>query len=155
MTKITIILYAWCIFTLQIYNVEAPKPNKPYQIEIIENTKQLTIPEIIKKFSNEYNLSSQMMSEIIFCESSFNTHAIHDGGQGKGVTGFHKNTFLAWEKQSGMNLNYDSTYDQIKLMSWAFAQGEKYRDDWTSYNRYKKYGTCKVSEIRKIEKRTL
>jgi len=148
---ITIISYVLCFLGLNVTYAEAPEAQYPS----ITLPKTATVQEIINQMSDEYNLSPQMMSEVIFCESSFNENATHDGGRGKGITGFHRATFLDWEKKSGMDLNYDSTFDQIKLMSWAFSQGEKYRDDWTSYNRYKKYGTCKVSEIKKIEKRAL
>lgn len=122
----------------------------PIQVPIQDTERVMTIPEIITEMAQTYSVNEGMLSEIIFCESSFNQNAYHDSGQGTGVTGFHRTTFSGWAKDFGLDLNYNSTYDQVKLMAIAFTKGEEYRDDWTSYRRYVQYGTCDVAKIRKM-----
>lgn len=112
----------------------------------------MTITEMIEYLAPQYNQNSKLLGEIIFCESSNRTDVPHDGGKGYGVTGYHRETFLEHEKSFGIDLNYDSSYDQIKLMTIAFSKGEKYRNLWSSYKRYTKYGTCDISKIRKLNK---
>lgn len=126
---------------------------------IIESSKTITqksteevVKDIIREKSEKYNLSYSMMSKVIFCESGFQADANHDGGRGKGVTGFHRSTFNGWlskyQRETGQTLNYESAYDQIELMSWAFTKGEQYRDDWTSYNKLKRYGECNNAKLK-------
>lgn len=125
---------------------EAPLP---IQAPIIDTQRVMTIPEVIHEISTTYGVNEKMLSEIIFCESSFRQDVPHDNGAGKGVTGFHRKTFNSWNKKFfNGELNYNSSYDQIKLMAFVFTQGEEYRDDWTSYVRYVKYGTCDINKIR-------
>lgn len=102
----------------------------------------IPVQEIIKCIAPAYGQDPVLISNVIKRESTYNPNAVHDGGRGKGVTGFHTDTFNRWNKQylkeTGEVIIYDSTLDQIKLMSWAFSKGESYRDDWTSYNKIKK-----------------
>lgn len=128
---------------------EAPLPTQA-PIIVVDTDRVMTIPEVIHEMSTTYGVNEKMLSEVIFCESSFRQGVSHDGGQGVGVTGFHKTTFDGWNKQFGLNLNYYSSYDQVKLMAIAFTKGESYRDDWSSYRRYIKYGTCDIAKIRKM-----
>ena len=119
---------------------------------ITQKSTQEVVQDIIKEKSEKYNLNYSMMSKVIFCESGFQTNANHDGGRGKGVTGFHRATFNTWMaryfKETNQTLNYDSAYDQIELMSWAFTKGESYRDDWTSYNKLIRYGECNNAKLK-------
>ena len=126
---------------------EAPLPT---QVPIIDTQRVMTIPEVIHEMSTTYGVNEKMLSEVIFCESSFRQGVSHDGGQGVGVTGFHRDTFDDWNKRFGLDLNYYSSYDQVKLMAIAFTKGENYRDDWSSYRRYVTYGTCDIAKIRKM-----
>lgn len=124
------------------------------QVEVISKIEPKTIPEIIKEKAEKYNQNYTTLSKVIFCESSFQTTVSHDGGRGKGVTGFHKDTFNRWlkvyMKETNQTLNYDSNYDQIELMSWAFSKGENYRNDWTSYNKLVRYGECNNGKLIKM-----
>lgn len=36
-------------------------------------------------------------------------------------------------------------------MAYVFTKGESYRDDWTTWTKYKKYGTCNPKEIAKLQ----
>ena len=122
--------------------------SKPDIVNAQEINKELTIQEIVDKVSKEYNQDSWLIYNVCYAESHFNPGAVHDGGRGKGVCGIHKTTFIGWEKEFNVDLNYDSTYDQIKMTVIAFSKGEKYRDDWSTYNRYVKYGVFNKYEIK-------
>ena len=129
----------------------APEPiiNEPVTVQDTERF--MTIPEVIEEMSLKYGVNEKMLSDIIFCESSFRQDVPHDNNAGRGVTGFHRRTFDGWNKKFfGGQLNYKSSYDQIKLMAFVFTQGEEYRDDWSSYRRYVTYGTCDIAKIRKM-----
>lgn len=139
--------------------IESEEPAEQVEATpIIESSKTITqkstsevVQDIIREKSDKYNLSYSMMSKVIFCESGFQTTVSHDGGRGKGVTGFHRTTFNQWAKryfkETNQTLNYDSAYDQIELMSWAFTKGENYRNDWTSYNKLVRYGECNNAKL--------
>lgn len=111
--------------------------------EIYIAEKPQTVPEMIQEIAPQFGQDSDLISRIAYCESKFRD-VIHDGGHGKGVTGIHKKTFDYWliqyEKETGETLHYDSSYDQIKMMAWAFSKGESYREQWTTYVAYKNGG---------------
>lgn len=89
-----------------------------------------------------FNQNPSLIKKIVYCESSGKISS-HDGGRGTNITGIHDTTFDYWLpkyiEQNGETLNKDSTYDQIKMMSWAFSQGYAYK--WTTYVAYKNGGT--------------
>jgi hypothetical protein len=101
----------------------------------------IPIPQIIEKVAPMYGQNASLIKKVVFMESGYNPNANHDNNSGIGVTGFHKATFDRWNKtyfkETKEVLIYNSTLDQLKLMSWAFSKGEDYRDDWTTYNRIK------------------
>lgn len=49
-----------------------------------------TIPELIDEKALQYNVSADVMNKVIFCESSYNTFAIGDGGMSRGLVQIHK-----------------------------------------------------------------
>lgn len=114
--------------------------NKVQIKRVVENT----IPEIIEEIAPGFGQNPELINKITWCESK-HKDVVHDNGHGKGVTGIHKNTFDRWlplyEIDQHETLNYDSSYDQIKMMSWAFSKGESYRNQWTSYVAYTNGGT--------------
>lgn len=109
-----------------------------------------TIEEITDKVSKEYNQNPWLIYNICKAESQFDSNASHDGGAGRGICGIHKATFIGWEKEFGIDLDYNSNYDQLKMTAIAFSKGESYRDDWSTYRRYRDYGVFTVAELRKI-----
>jgi hypothetical protein len=102
-----------------------------------------TVEEMIYKIAPVFKQNPEIISKISFCESH---HIVvsHDGGLGINITGIHDTTFYGWlpkyEKEMGETLNIESTYDQVKMMSWAFSKGESYRTQWTTYVAYKNGG---------------
>ena len=103
-----------------------------------------SVPEMIAEIAPRFNQDAFLIGKIAYCESHYE-NVVHDGGYGKGVTGIHANTFARWlplyEKDQGESLDYDSTYDQLKMMAWAFSKGDEYRNQWTTYVAYMNGGT--------------
>lgn len=116
-----------------------PKPLVAEAPEV--ELKDLPIIEMIKRVAPTFNQDPDLIKKIIWCESG-GKDLEHDGGYGQGVTGIHKRTFdywlIAYEKEYEETLEYVSTYDQIKMMSYAFSKG--YANQWTTYVAYKKGG---------------
>lgn len=110
---------------------------------VIESEK--TVDELILEIAPKFNQDPQLIKKIIYCESGGKVKS-HDNGRGTNITGIHNTTFDYWLKKYketyyNEELNKNSTYDQIKMMSWAFSQGEEYRRAWTTYVAYKNGGT--------------
>jgi len=109
-----------------------------------EIPKQKTVEEMIQDIAPMFGQDPKLISKISWCESK---HEVlpHDGGRAVNVTGIHDTTFKGWlpkyQKERNENLNIDSTYDQLKMMSWAFSKGESYRTQWTTYVAYTNGGT--------------
>lgn len=134
--------------------VEVAKPNLAVKKSALKvDSKEVAYyKQVATDEAENYNLDAKMFKEIINCESGFNPTADHDGGNGKGITGFWRETFQRWNnKFFNGELDYHKQEDQIKLMARAFAEGESYRDDWSSWNKYKVYGVCFNYQIRKLK----
>ncbi len=103
----------------------------------------MSVPELIDYIAPQYGADPELVKKIAFCEASYRTdNVIHDGGRGKGTTGILLNTFNYWKIKLDLpELRYESNYDQLVMMSKAFATGEEYRWAWTSYRAYKNDGT--------------
>lgn len=95
-----------------------------------------TVAQLVAAIAPAFGQDPQLIGRIIQCESG-GVVAIHDGGRGVGVTGIQSATFALWLplylKDAGATLDYGSTADQIRMMSWAFSKGEGYRRQWTTY----------------------
>jgi hypothetical protein len=46
--------------------------------------------ELINKIADEYNVSAEVMTKVIACESGFNERALGDGGYSRGLVQIHK-----------------------------------------------------------------
>lgn len=113
-------------YTKETY--ESPPPQIPQ-----------TIHDFIIIYSSEYEVSDKLLRRVIKAESNLKCNPRPgDGGRANGPAQFHRPTFDAFAKEFGEELDYHSCHDQIKLMAWAFAQGEKYRWHWTTYRRIAK-----------------
>lgn len=125
--------------------IALPSTDAPINTPIKAQNAPKSIVEIIDEVAPLFGQDPALISKISYCESKHNKNAIHDGGYGKGVAGFHKSTFNRYNKmyfkEYGEWLNYDSSYDQLKLMSYAFSKGEASRLEWTTYRAYKNGGT--------------
>lgn len=122
----------------------SPLMAKAPEITWEQKVSNMTVEQMINYIAPLFNQSPKLISKITWCESN---HKVlpHDGGAGVGVTGIHKATFDGWnimfEKEFGFKLNYNSTFDQITMMSYVFKKGDSYRNQWTTYVAYSNGGT--------------
>lgn len=91
----------------------------------------ITIDGQIDYYSNLYGADKQIVSKVIQCESKGNHSAVGDSGLSRGIGQFQKPTFINLSNKLGEELDYNSSHDQIKLMTWSIANG--YGNNWTSY----------------------
>lgn len=137
------IAYGLCVSYVRATTIRRSNSVEQQALEThIRLTTHGSIPELIDYIAPQFNQSPELIKKIAYCEANYRHFPVHDGGQGIGTTGILKTTFNGWTKQMGRtDLRYESNYDQIYVMAWAFSQGEHYRDDWTTYVAYKKGGT--------------
>jgi len=83
----------------------------------------------IGQMAAKYGVSATTLTRVAKCESNFRTTVYGDKGKAYGLFQFWKATFLRWEKESGMNLEYTNWRDQTELAAWAFSKG--YSRAWT------------------------
>ena len=109
-----------------------------------EIVRDFSVKGMIEELAPRYGQDPALISKISYCESQHKIKS-HDGGRAVNITGIHDKTFNYWlplyEKEQGETLDINSSYDQIKMMSFAFSQGESYRRQWTTYRAYTNGGT--------------
>jgi hypothetical protein len=124
------IALAWASFALS-------KENPQIMPEI--SVQELSVKEMSSLTAMMFGQDPKLLNKIMWCESHGQV-SDHDGGRGLNVTGIHDQTFDLWlpqyEKDIGESLDKTKTWDQLKMMAWAFSKGEDYRDDWTTYVAY-------------------
>jgi len=120
--------------TLLGANVEAPE-------DYIRPLDQYSVPELIEHYSAIYQQDPVLLKKVAWCESKYGKELHGDSGHAFSVFQFHKPTFDGWSKEFGEPLDYGSYHDHIKLAVWSFAQGEEYREAWSTYVAIKKGGT--------------
>jgi len=107
--------------------------------------------ELVSYVTTRYEAPQELISTIVRCESGYNFTAYHDGGAGRGMTGFQKRTFEDWKVTFNRpDLRYESNHDQLVLMSIAFNAGEKYRKAWTTYVAYQNGGSYTFTDRKGI-----
>jgi len=116
------------VFTTQPIMAESPLIPTPIN--------EPTVEELVVKFSKEYQIDGALLLRVARCESSLNPKAVHynDGGSGKhsvGVMQFQEATFNNWSKILGEELDYHSSYDQVKLASYMWSKNQERQ--WTCY----------------------
>lgn len=113
-------------------------------------TKELEIPELpytmqIDYFANLYGADSSIVKKVVECESQWNEDALGDGGRSYGLGQFQKQTWNAlvdeYQKQYNEELNYKSSHDQLKLLTFSISEG--HGSHWTAYRAIKNGGTYK------------
>lgn len=136
--KIRWLVYSLILAILFTCLAFTPKASGKVEEEVkVEQPK--TVIEIIGEIAPRFGQDPKLIEKITWCESHHEVKS-HDGGRGTNVTGIHDKTFDGWlplyEKEQGETLDKASTYDQIKMMAWAFSKGDGYRNQWTSYVAY-------------------
>lgn len=98
------------------------------------------IQEKVNQFSNIYSIDPRLVTRVIECESKYDHENVGDGGRAFGVMQYHKASFLRHAKLMGEpDLDYYSTHDQIKVGTWAIANG--HGREWTAYRAIMNGGT--------------
>lgn len=131
------------ILALAILLLFSIKAEGSDQVEV-ETPVDYSVKAMIERLAPRYGQDPELIYKITYCESQHKIKS-HDGGRGKNITGIHDTTFNLWlplyEKAENETLDIHSSYDQLKMMSWAFSQGESYRRQWTTYRAYINGGT--------------
>lgn len=99
---------------------------------------ELPVAMQVNHFAKIYGVDGSIVNKVIKCESEGFHGAVGDGGRSRGIAQFQKSTFERMEKKLGEDLNYESSYDQIKLLTYAISQG--WGNEWTAYVAIKKGG---------------
>lgn len=140
--KVVGVLLAMLIITAIPVQAQAPDETKEQHVK--KQIASMTVVEMIDYIAPQFDQDPKLISKISYCESN---HVVtsHDGGRGRNITGIHDATFDGWlrlyQEENHETLDKGSTYDQIKMMSWAFSKGPSYRNQWTTYVAYTKGGT--------------
>ena len=115
---------------------------EPIKIKTHQRVVEQTIPQMIQEIAPRFGVDPKIISIVSKCESGWKV-VEHDGGHGNGITGLHKATFKLYLKKYELKhnetLNYDSSYDQLKMMSYMFSIGQARQ--WTAYRAYMNGGT--------------
>lgn len=90
----------------------------------------LTVPELITYLAPE---NAAELRGVAWCESTHRPYAVGDGGRAVGIMQFHRPTFDMYSKQMGEELNYESSYDQIKVADYMWNKG--LQRHWTCWGK--------------------
>lgn len=122
----TKILIGICIIILglliKVVNAEAPEV--PLQ--------EQSPAEIVRYFTSLYGSDYDLVMSVLSCESNFRM-VQGDGGKSYGHGQYFKETFTRHSKALGEELIYESSFDQLKLISFDYSYSEAYRKEWTTY----------------------
>lgn len=133
-TKILIVLLLLC----SLYGLE-PQSISLAELQISEQHYSTQIDY----FANLYGTDSSVVKKVIQCESQGLHSSIGDGGRSKGIAQFQKPTWdwleSIYNKEYKEDLNYKSSFDQIKLLTYSISKG--YGERWTTYVAIQKGGT--------------
>lgn len=94
----------------------------------------------IEHFANLYGADVSVVKAVVRCESGGDHKSKGDSGFSKGIAQFQKSTFYRMAKLKGEDLNYESQFDQIKLLSYAMANPDLARE-WSTFRAIKNGGT--------------
>jgi hypothetical protein len=111
---------------------------KPISTEDLKIS-DLTPQEQVIYYANQYGADADLVSKVIENESGWKHNVCGDGGRSCGIGQFQKSSFERMSKAMGQELDYNSVHDQLKLISWAFANG--YEKEWTAFRCIKNGGT--------------
>lgn len=94
----------------------------------------LTVEESIVKYATVYAVPEKYLRQTMKCESGLRHNNVYgDQGRAYGIAQYHSPTFDRYSALMGIQLDYKSRDDQIKLMAWQFANMPKSRNEWTCY----------------------
>ena len=91
---------------------------------------QMTIPDLITQFAQEYDVSEELITKIVRCESSFRSDAIGDGGKSYGLVQIHQPSWPDITKEQAFDPEFAIEFLAKKLSE---DKGEL----WTCYRKLK------------------
>lgn len=91
----------------------------------------LPLEKQVELFTLVYGGDAEIIKKMIHEESGWKMSAVGDSGLSRGVGQFQESSFNRLSKLMGEKLDYNSSYDQIKLLVWSVANG--HGREWTSY----------------------
>lgn len=109
----------------------------------LEEKVPLTIPEMIVKFSEKYNVNEDIINTVIKCESGFNPNAVnmadsHKLSQGShGIAQFSRETFKYYSEQIGI-LNGDPYNPEQAIETMAYMLSIGQGNHWTCFRKFYK-----------------
>lgn len=116
-----------------------PQRTVSAELEITPPITKEYVQQQIDHFSELNGVDPKLITRMVECESHGSSKALGDGGRAFGILQYHKATFERHAKELGENLDYYSVYDQIKLGTWAIANGKA--TEWSSYVAIQQGGT--------------
>lgn len=123
---IALLIAFWIVLLNIPFNASSYYSEKPF-------IKPFRLDQSITHYTALYGANEDQLRKTIKGESTFRCDVYGDNGKAYGIAQFHKPTFERWSKELGEELDYYSCHDQIKLMSWAFSKGDKYKRHWTAW----------------------
>jgi len=107
--------------------------------EPLKISAELPLEKQVELFTLVYGGDAEINKKVIQCESNGKQTAVGDSGLSRGIAQFQKPTFDMLSKKMGEELDYNSSYDQIKLMVWSISNG--YGRNWTAWRAIMNGGT--------------
>lgn len=101
------------------------QPNKVPEIQL-KIEKQLTVQELIIKYSEEYNIPSKLTLTIAKCESGFKPTAQNKTSTASGIFQFLNGTWIQTRTQMGLDTSLElkmNAEENIKTAMWKIANG--------------------------------
>lgn len=95
-------------------------------VTLIEVKKYTTIDEKIEKYAHQYNVSSQLMRDVVMCESGMNPNALGDQGHSRGLVQIHD--------YYNPTISHEQAYDPdfaLEFLAKGISSGQGGR--WTCY----------------------
>lgn len=110
--------------TTSIANAVTIEPSTVTLIEV----KELTIEQKVVKYANQYNVSSQLMRDVVMCESGMNPNALGDQGHSRGLSQIHD--------YYNPTISHEQAYDPdfaLEFLAKGISSGQGGR--WTCYRK--------------------
>lgn len=96
---------------------------------IVEQIKVLTIPQKIVVYSDKYDVSAAVISNIISCESQFNPNAVGDNGHSRGLVQIYDDYHPEVTHEQAFNEDF-----AIEFLAKKLAKNQGHL--WTCYRKY-------------------
>lgn len=124
-----IILFLLFLLILLVIVILFFPVNKTHYVRA--ETPEESVENTIKYFASKFALDENLALTVAKCESDLKNTTRGDKGLARGIYQYHREAFDRHSQLFGEKLDYNSSYDQIKLATWALANGKG--NEWTAY----------------------